>query len=185
MKNEKRKMMNGKSLLITLSLICLIAGAAVTAFAQTPSPAPQTPDLQGLIARQAALVTEFDVNGLKVLVKQRAGSQTVATGLFLKGGSRNITAANAGVESLMLDVMAEGGTAYPREKLRAELARTGTVISAGDNYDYSVLSMTSTRTNFDSSWNVFTDVALHPAFAKEDFDLIKQRSLVALSDDAD
>src|SRR5690349_8936742 len=174
-----------KSVLVILSTICLSLILCASAFAQATPPAPQTPDLQGLIARQAALVTEFDVNGLKVLVKRRAGSQTVAAGLFLKGGSRNITAANAGVESLMLSVMAEGSAAYPREKLRAELARTGTVIGASDNYDYSVLSMTSTRSNFDSSWSVFTDVALHPAFAKEDFDLIKQRSLVALSDDAD
>ena len=107
MTNDKWKMRNGKwtlSLLLTLALV-LISGLA--AFAQTPTPPPQAPDLQGLIARQAALVTELDVNGLKVLVKRRAGSQTVATGLFLKGGSRNITAANAGVESLMLDVMAE------------------------------------------------------------------------------
>jgi len=174
-----------KSGLVILSTICLSLILCASAFAQATPSAPQTPDLQGLIARQAALVTEFDVNGLKVLVKRRAGSQTVAAGLFLKGGSRNITAANAGVESLMLSVMAEGSAAYPREKLRAELARTGTVIGASDNYDYSVLSMTSTRSNFDTSWSVFTDVALHPAFAKEDFDLIKQRSLVALSDDAD
>ena len=174
-----------KSVLVLLSTICLSLILCASAFAQATPSAPQTPDLQGLIARQAALVTEFDVNGLKVLVKRRAGSQTVAAGLFLKGGSRNITAANAGVESLMLSVMAEGSAAYPREKLRAELARTGTVIGASDNYDYSVLSMTSTRANFDSSWSVFTDVAVHPAFAKEDFDLIKQRSLVALSDDAD
>jgi zinc protease len=185
MTNDTWKMREGKwipSLLVTLVLF-LVSG--LTTFAQTPTSAPQTPDLQGLIARQAALVTEFDVNGLKVLVKRRAGSQTVAAGLFLKGGSRNITASNAGIESLMLNVAAEGSAAYPREKLRAELARTGTVIGASDNYDYSVLSVTCTRANFDSSWNVFTDVALHPAFAKEDFDLIKQRSLVALSDDAD
>src|SRR5215468_7303864 len=135
MTNEKWKMMNGKSLLFALSPICLVVAAAAAAFAQTPSTASQTPDLQGLIARQAALVTEFDVNGLKVLVKRRAGSQTVATGLFLKGGSRNINASNAGVESLMLNVMAEASAAYPREKLRAELARTGTVIGASDNYD--------------------------------------------------
>ena len=185
MKNGKWKMRNGKwasSLLLTLALI-VVSGLA--ALAQTPSPATPTPDLQGLIARQAALVTEFDVNGLKVLVKRRAGSQTVATGLFLKGGSRNITTANAGIESLMLDVMSEGGAAYPREKLRAELARTGTVIGSSDNYDYSALSFTSTRANFDSMWNVFTDVALHPAFAKEDFDLVKSRALTALSNDTD
>lgn len=184
MTNEKWKMRNRKLRPLMLAVFILALAAAST-FAQTPSTAPQTPDLQGLIARQAALVTELDVSGLKVLVKRRAGSQTVATGLFIKGGSRNITTANAGIESLMLDVMTEGSAAYPREKLRAELARTGTVIGSSDNYDYSVVSMTSTRTNFDSSWNVFTDVVLHPAFAKDDFDLIKERTIVALKGDAD
>src|SRR5215510_2378107 len=170
MRNDNWKMTNGKWICSLLLGLTILFFSGLTALPQTPTPTPQSPDLQGLIARQAALVTELDVNGLKVLVKRRAGSQTVATGLFLKGGSRNITAANAGVESLMLDVMAEGSAAYPREKLRAELARTGTVIGASDNYDYSVLSMTSTRANFDNGWNIFTDVALHPAFAKEDFD---------------
>ncbi len=185
MKNNKWKMMNGKwirSLLLSLAILLL---SSLTGLAQTASPTPQSTDLQGLIARQAALVTELDVNGLKVLVKRRPGSQTVATGLFIKGGSRNITTANAGVESLMLDLMSQGSVAYPREKLRAELARTGTVIGSSDNYDYSVLSFTATRANFDSMWSLFTDVALHPAFAKEDFDLTKTRVLAALSDDSD
>ncbi len=34
------------------------------------------------IAEQAALVTEFDVNGLKVLVKRRQSAPTVTVGLF-------------------------------------------------------------------------------------------------------
>src|ERR1043165_6891181 len=121
MTNDTWKMREGKwipSLLLTLALF-LVSG--LTTFAQTPTSAPQTPDLQGLIARQAALVTEFDVNGLKVMVKRREGSQTVATGLFLRGGSRNITSANAGVESLMLNVMTEGSAAYPRARMRSEL----------------------------------------------------------------
>jgi predicted Zn-dependent peptidase len=178
-------MTNVKSVLVTLVLIVCALTVAAPAFAQTPAPAKQTPDLQGLIARQAALVTELDVNGLKVLVKRRAGSQTVAAGLFIKGGSRNITAANAGIEHLMLSVATEATATYPRERLRSELARTGTVIGSSDNYDYSVLSVGATRANFDSAWNVFTDVALHPAFAKEDFDLTKKRTITALSDDAD
>src|SRR3954470_6419955 len=102
MTNSKRKMMNGKSFFLGVALIAfsLILAVGTPAQVSAPSTSPQT-DLQGLIARQAALVTEFDVNGMKVLVKRREGSQTVAAGLFLKGGSRNITAANAGVESLM------------------------------------------------------------------------------------
>src|SRR5207249_4038134 len=67
----------------------------------------------------------------------------------------------------------------------SELARTGTVIGSSDNYDYSVLSFTSTRPNFDKMWNVFVDVALNPSFTKEDFDLVKSRKLSALADDVD
>ncbi|HEY8205064.1 MAG TPA: pitrilysin family protein [Pyrinomonadaceae bacterium] len=179
-------MTNVKSFLIGAALLCVSVFCAATALAQTPTPTPsQSTDLQSLIARQAALVTEFEVNGLKVLVKRREGSQTVAAGLFLRGGSRNITTANAGIETLMLNVMSEGSAGYPRERLRSELARTGTVIGSSGNYDYSVLSFTSTRANFDSMWNLFTDVALHPAFTKEDFDLTKTRALTSLSDDTD
>ena len=178
-------MTNVKSFFLGLSVILSLLLLTVSATAQTPAPRPQATDLQSLIARQAALVTEFDVNGLKVLVKRREGSQTVAAGLFVKGGSRNITAANAGIETLMLDVMTQGSAGYPRERLRAELARTGTVIGSSGNYDYSVLSFTSTRANFDSTWNLFTDVAMHPAFTKEDFDLTKTRTLSSLADDTD
>ena len=169
---------------ILLTAFCLLL-TVLTATAQTAQPAPQTSDVQTVIARQASLVSEFEVNGLKVLVKRREGSQTVAAGLFLKGGSRNITSANAGIESLMLDVATQASAGFPRERLRSELARTGTVIGSSDNYDYSVLSFTATRANFDSMWNVFADVALHPAFTKEDFDLAKTRALSSLADDAD
>ena len=39
-------------------------------------------------AAQVAQVTEFDVNGLKVIVKRRTSSPTIAGGLFIRGGSR-------------------------------------------------------------------------------------------------
>ncbi len=135
----------------------------------------------GDISDLQKLVTEFDVNGLKVLVKRREGSQTVVAGLFLKGGSRNVTAENAGVESLMLDTATEASQSYPRERYRRELASMGTNISFGINYDYSVLTMGSTRRFFDQSWDIFADAALHPSFAPDDFQRVKNRQLVALS----
>ncbi len=133
----------------------------------------------------AALVTEFDVNGLKVLVKRREGSQTVVAGLFIKGGSRNITAANAGIEDLMLDAASEASVSFPRERLRTELSRMGTSISSGVNYDYSVLTLASTRPNFDRSWEIFTDVALRPTFTAEDVERVRNRLVLSLRDDAD
>ncbi|HVS21460.1 MAG TPA: pitrilysin family protein, partial [Pyrinomonadaceae bacterium] len=138
-----------------------------------------------VIARQASLVSEFDVNGMKVLVKRREGSQTVAAGLFIRGGSENINANNAGIESFMLSAASEASAGFPRDRMRKELSRMGTVIGDSASYDYSVLSMTSTRANFDHSWEVFTDVALRPLFTKIDFTLLQARLVTALHDEAD
>ena len=132
-----------------------------------------------------ALVSEFEVNGLKVLVKRREGSQSIVAGLFLRGGSRNVTAENAGIEALMLDAATEASTNYPRQRMRTELARMGTSISYGINYDYSALTMGTTRVNFDRSWDIFTDVALRPAFAKDDVERVRNRLVISLSDDTD
>ncbi|HYT49199.1 MAG TPA: pitrilysin family protein, partial [Pyrinomonadaceae bacterium] len=173
-----------KWLFILAALWMLLVAQLATAQTPTPSPAT-TPDFQSVIARQASLVTEFDVNGLKVLVKKREGSQTVAAGLFIRGGVENISSTNAGVEAFMLNVASEASANYPRERLRKELARMGTVIGESVNYDYSALSMTATRANFDHSWDILTDVALHPAFTKEDVDLVKSRLVASLSDDED
>ena len=130
-------------------------------------------------------VTEFTVNGLKVLVKQRPASQTVAAGLFIRGGSRNITANNAGIEALTLDLATEASTSFPRETLRRELARTASAVSYGVNYDFSAISLGTTRQYFDRAWQIFVDAALHPSLTPEDFALVKQRRLTSLSDDQD
>ncbi len=129
---------------------------------------------QASIAEQASRVTEFDVNGLKVLVKRRANSPTVAAGLFIRGGARNIGAQNAGIENFMLDVATEGSKNYPRETLRRELARTGSDVGSAASNDYSVLNLSSTRQNFDRSWNVFIDIALNPTFAAADIEQARQ-----------
>ena len=133
----------------------------------------------------AALVTEFDVNGLKVLVKRREGSQTVVAGLFIKGGARNITAANAGIENLMLDAASEASLNFPRQRMRTELSRMGTSISSGVNVDYSAFTLGATRANFDRSWEIFTDVALRPAFTVEDVSRVRDRIVLSLRDDTD
>ncbi len=160
-------------------------GSSRKADAQLATQLQQTQALQNIVAKQAALVSEFDVNGLKVLVKKREGSLTVAAGLFIRGGSRNITAENAGIEALMLDVASEASLNFPRQRLRSDLARMGTLISYGINPDYSALSLRCTRPNFDKSWQIFTDVILNPSFSKEDVALIQQRQVTSRRDDND
>src|SRR6266404_3130631 len=130
---------------------------------------------QTLPASASGTVTEFEVNGLKVILKQRPGTQTLAAGLFVRGGSANITAANAGIENLLLNVSIDGSARFPRALLRSELARMGGSITYGTNYDYSALALACTRENFDRMWEIFTNVALHPALLPQDAETERQR----------
>src|SRR4030095_16241778 len=136
-------------------------------------------------AAAAATITELNVNGLKVLVKERPGSQTVAAGLFIRGGSRNVTGDNAVIEALMLSVATEASVNFPREKFRRELARTGTQIGSGINRDYSAFTLGCTREHFDAAWALFSDAAMHPSFDPADFDRVKTRQLISLKSDSD
>ena len=131
-----------------------------------------------------SLVTEFDVNGLKVLYKRRPNTPTVSAGLFVRGGARNLTAENAGIEALMLSTATEASKKFPRDVLRKELARMGSSIGAGSNYDFSVVSLSSTRQNFDRTWELFTDVVVNPALNAEDFTLARDKVLTGLRNQA-
>jgi len=136
-------------------------------------------------ATTAGQVTEFDVNGMKVLVKRRPGTPTVAAALFFRGGVRNQTADNAGIESFTLSAAAEGSKSYPRPKLRKETSSVGTVISSGSNYDYSLMALASTKQSFENSWKIFVDVALNPAFAPEDVERVRETFLTGLRSRSD
>jgi len=186
MKNHSRVSQLLTSLLLVIVL--LLGGTQSSLATQTGKPQvrnePQQ-TVQSVVAKQASLVSEFEVNGLKVLMKRREGSLTVAAGLFIRGGAANINASNAGIESLMLSASTEATTGFPREKMRSELSRMGTLIGSSANNDYSVLSLGCTRTHFERSWQLFTDVILRPSFTKEDVALVQDRAVVSLSDDTD
>ena len=178
-----------RQFLAPLFLVAVLVTGVQPSYAQSgkgPEKAEVAPQsVQSVVAKQASLVSEFDVNGLKVLIKKREGSLTVAAGLFIRGGTANINASNAGIESLMLSASTEATTGFPREKMRSELSRMGTLIGSGSNNDYSVLSLGCTRMHFERSWQIFTDVVLRPSFTKEDVSLVQERAVVALSDDTD
>ena len=83
----------------TISLLLFVvvfAGGVNISHAQDGKGAASS-SVHSVVAKQASLVTEFEINGLKVLMKRREGSLTVAAGLFIRGGSANINAQNAGI----------------------------------------------------------------------------------------
>ena len=159
-------------------LLVFVSTAANIAWAQGAS----------AIESQKALVTEFEVNGLKVVVKKRVNAKTVSGGLFIRGGVRNINSENAGIEGLALLSATEGSKSYPRDELRRELAESGSRLGAGVTNDYGVLNFATTSAAFDKTWNVFSDVVLNPTFNAADVERVRDLILTGLrnrEDDAD
>jgi zinc protease len=159
-----------KMKLASLSLI--IAFFAVSGFAQSTG-------FDGVTAG-ANLVTEFDVNGLKVIYKKRPNSPTISSGLFIRGGARNITAKNAGIEALMLATAVEAGKNIPRQTVRRELSSRGSSINTGVSNDFSVIGIATTKPDFPRVYEIFSDLVLNPAFAEDDIKRNKDLKLAAL-----
>lgn len=132
------------------------------------------------VAAQAALVTEFDVNGLKVILKRRPGAATIAGGLFIRGGARNITDKNAGIEALMIASAIEAGKTIPRETVRRELASRGSAIATGAGSDFSSISFGTTKPDFARVFDIFSEVVLNPAFAEDDIKRNREQILTGL-----
>jgi zinc protease len=177
-------------LVLAFGLLAVGANAQRTAGQNGPgraasSATSRSADIQQAIATQAQLVTEFDVNGLKVLVKRRSGSLTVAAGLFVRGGVRNINSGNAGIEAMTLEAATEASTSFPRARMRSDLARLGAATGAAANFDYSVLTLATPRANFPRAWEIFTDIALHPTFAPEDVQRVREQAVTSLRDQED
>ena len=152
-----------------ISLIIAFVAFAVSAFGQTDN-----------ISGQAALVSEFDAGGIKVLLKRRPNSPTIAGGLFIKGGARNINDKTAGLERLMISTAIEAGKNTPRATVRQELSRAGSSITSAVNNDYSVIGIATTRADFDRTFDILADVTLNPLFAEDDLKRNREQLLAAL-----
>jgi len=123
---------------------------------------------------------EFLVNGLKVILKKNAANEIIATQLYVRGGALNLTPATAGIEPLLFDAAEKGTAKYSKEKINAELARMGTQIGSAVERDYSVLQMRCVKRHFNLSWDIFTEMFLHPALAPQEVELAREQLMTAL-----
>lgn len=176
---------------LTVTLLCLLLLTVPTLAQTKPTPLTAQPPAtspnagpQNAAAAQAPSIVEFDINGLKLLVKKRSSSQTVSVGLFFRGGTANTTAQNAGIEGMLLDVASEASTNIPRDRVQTELARNASAITGTGGLDYSALVMGSTSAGFARTWEIFTDVALNPKFDPADFARLKSQRLAVLREQA-
>jgi zinc protease len=131
-----------------------------------------------LLSIALALVTtttSFDVGGIRVILRQSDANNVVAANLYLLGGSRQVTRANAGIEGLLLEVSDRGSRKYPRAELRRKMSLLGSVITAAPADDWTMFGIRTSREVFDSTWAIFADRVMQPTLDPADVALIKSQ----------
>jgi zinc protease len=119
-------------------------------------------------------------NGLKAIHRRVTGNEVVAVQVYFRGGARNISEKDAGVESLLFEVATEGTKNFSKSEINRELARMGTQLDGDSGYDYSVMEMRCVRQNFDRSWQLLADTILNPICDDKEITLVKDQIISAL-----
>lgn len=132
-------------------------------------------------ARTDGDVTEATVNGMHILVKRLPGAELFAANLYIRGGSRNWGASDAGVEALALQVAANGGTqALDKVAYGRRLAAMGSSIGATTGRDWSAVQSKGLVRNFDATFGLLSDVFLRPALPASEVELARAQVVIML-----
>lgn len=164
---------NAKAIIGRPQVEAFVAKAATApALAEAPVPAPAAADGD---------VTAYDLNGFEVLVKRVPGAEFVATSLVVRGGIRNWTKNQSGVEELALEAASTGGTErLDKDAFARRLEAMGSAISTRSTNDFSALSVKSLKGSFSPTFDLLAEAFLRPALPATEVDLVKQRMLQGL-----
>lgn len=130
-----------------------------------------------LSGAMAPLTTSFDVSGVRVILRQNAANNVVAANLYLLGGARQVSPANAGIEPVLLEVSERGTRRYPKNMLRRAMSRLGSEIVTTAAADWTMFGIRSSTEVFDSTWAIFADRVMRPTLASAEVNLVKAQYL--------
>ena len=133
--------------------------------------------LLSIALAMASLTTSFDVAGVHVILRQNSANNVVAANLYLLGGARQLTDANAGIEPFLLEVSDRGTQRYPKNAQRRAMSRLGSEIVTAPSADWTMFGIRSSTEVFDSTWAIFADRIMRPALAKSEINLVKAQYL--------
>lgn len=124
-----------------------------------------------------AATEKFEVDGIAVILKPNENTPVASAKFFLDGGVPYYGADRAGTEALLFRVATEGTKSFPKNELRALLARTGARINADTGPDFTTVSLTCLRRDLETVWKAFAEVITAPALVPEDVMLERDRQL--------
>ncbi|PKP29120.1 MAG: hypothetical protein CVU01_01580 [Bacteroidetes bacterium HGW-Bacteroidetes-18] len=119
-------------------------------------------------------VEEFDVNGIKVLLKH-SPKEVISAKLYIKGGTANYSKEQEGIENFALNLVISGGTtSLDKIAFSTVSDKIGVRIGVNSDYDFGSINLTCVKQYWDESWNLFSDIIMNPAFDLEEYTNLKE-----------
>jgi zinc protease len=155
-----------------LLAVTLLSATASPAAARTP---PAGGTTRATAAPDTAVTTKFDVDGVAVILRRNTANEVIAANLYLLGGARQITAANAGIEALLLVASERGTRKFPGATVRQRTATLGSTISIEANDDWSAIGLHAIRGTFDSTWAILADRVMAPTLSPGEVEIAREQ----------
>jgi zinc protease len=184
--------------LVVASLVSLASVVSLTACEDEapppvapPQPQAAPPPVTPAEPTDPAPVVDGDVtvawaNGVKILIKRIPGAELASMQLYIKGGARDWTAEDAGIERLALAVAASGGTeSLDKDAFARRLAALGSELGSGARFDYADLQAKSLTGAWDDTFGMLVDTFLHPAMPATELEVERQGQIGALRREQD
>jgi len=130
-------------------------------------------------APDTAITTKFDVDGVSVILRRNTANEVIAANLYLLGGARQLTPANAGIEALLFLASERGTRRFPGAMVRQQTATLGSTISIEANDDWTAIGLHAIRATFDSTWAILADRVMAPSLVPAEVELARQQLIAA------
>ncbi|MEZ6185174.1 MAG: insulinase family protein [Planctomycetota bacterium] len=138
------------------------------------------PAASGDSAAESA-VSEFQVGGVQVLLRQVPGSAVSALDVYLDAGCFDLDPAQQGVDKLLLATLMDGSETLSRDEVAQRLSGLGARVSHSVNYDLGRLSLIAPQAAFGGAVELVSDCLLHPRFDPSALEERKAQLLSALN----
>jgi zinc protease len=124
-------------------------------------------------------------NGLTVILAERPGLPIVSADLVVRTGSDTNPADRSGLANYTAAMLDEGTTTRNALQLADSVAQLGASLSTSSSTETTEVAASSLAKNFGATLDLMADVALHPAFPKEEIERQRGQRLARLAQQRD
>ncbi len=165
-------------------LAAALCAASVSTVAQTTTAQP-TQRAQPATTTTDTLTSSFNVDGIPVILRRNTSNNVVAANVYLLGGVRQVTSANAGIEPFLLSVSERGTLNYPKAILRRKVSLLGSDYVVAPSVDWTLFGTRTITSVLDSTWAIFADRLMRPALQPAEVELVRAQALSAVRQERD